>query len=151
MVIGPAFNWQTGRMSCKSIIIIVTISVSRIISTSTGWISTRFQSSRVRFRYGCRWTVWSSIFDPSRDIAIATNFVFFSISFSRFNSKTTRDRHIVPPEENIRNFVLCRMAPSVITSGDPECQNCFRFVLVVPVWCAQKVRDRSSPFFCWWW
>jgi len=39
------------------------------------------------------------------------------------------------------------MATSVMTSGDPERQNCFRFVLLLQVQFAQKVCDRSSPFF----
>ena len=31
--------------------------------------------------------------------------------------------------------------------GDPESQNCFRFVLLLRVRFAQKARDRHSPFF----
>jgi len=72
---------------------------------------------------------------------------FSAILFLCCNSKTTRDRHVVPRKENIENSVFCRMAPSVMTSGDHECQNCFRFVLFLRVVFAQKVHDRSSPFF----
>jgi len=74
-------------------------------------------------------------------------FVFRSFIFFRRNSKTTRDTHMVPGKENVGNFVFCRMAPSAMTSGDPECQHCFRFVLLLAVRFAQKLRDRSSPFF----
>ena len=49
-------------------------------------------------------------------------FVFSATSFSRRNPKTTQDRHI----GNVGNFVFWRLAPSVMTSGDLECQNCFR-------------------------
>jgi len=72
---------------------------------------------------------------------------FSAILFLCCNSKTTRDRHVVPRKENIENSVFCRMAPSVMTSGDHDCQNCFRFVLFLRVVFAQKVHDRSSPFF----
>jgi len=72
---------------------------------------------------------------------------FSEISFFRRNSKTTRGRHVVPGKENVGNFVFCRMAPSVMTSGNPGSQNCFRFVLLLGVRFAQKVRDRPSPFF----
>ena len=35
----------------------------------------------------------------------------------------------------------------MVTSGDPESQNCFQFVLGLRVQFAQKGRDRSLPFF----
>jgi len=50
------------------------------------------------------------------------NFVFF-----RHSSKTKRDTHTVQGKENVGNLVFGRMAPSVMTSGDPESQNCFWF------------------------
>jgi len=77
----------------------------------------------------------------------SNQFLFSVISFSLRNSKTTRDRRIVPSEENIRNFVFCRMAPSIMTSGDPDCQNCFRFVLVLRVRFAQKHATDLRRFF----
>ena len=58
---------------------------------------------------------------------------FSEISF--FFAGTPKRRQIHGPEHmvlrkgNIGNFVFCRMAPSVMTSGDPESQNCSRFVL----------------------
>jgi len=54
---------------------------------------------------------------------------------------------MVPGKENVDKFVSCRVAPSVIIPGDPESQNCFRFVLLLRFRFAQKVRDRPSPFF----
>ena len=72
---------------------------------------------------------------------------FSAMSCLRRNPKTTRDWHMISGKENIGNFVFCRMAPSVMTAGDPECKNCFRFVQVLRVRFAQKVRDQSSPFF----
>jgi len=118
---------------------LLTISVSPIILTSTGRIFTLFSAFDSAVAVDERR-------DPSRDVAIATNFFcfFFAISFSRRNSETTRDTNIVTREENTRNFVFCGMTPSVMTSGDSEWQNCFRFVLVLRVRFAQKVRDRSS-------
>jgi len=62
------------------------------------------------------------------DVAMATNFRFLKFRFFHRSSKTTRDTHMVMGKENVGNFVFCRMAPSVTTSGDPESQNCFRFV-----------------------
>jgi len=53
---------------------------------------------------------------------------------------------MVPGKENVGNFGFCRMAPSVMTSGDPESQNCFRFVLLFQLRFAQNVRDRFLPF-----
>jgi len=38
---------------------------------------------------GCRWTIWVSIFDPSRDVAIATSFCFLQFRF-----------HAVTPKRN---------------------------------------------------
>ena len=78
----------------------------------------------------------------------SNQFLFSVISFSRRNSKTTRDRRIVPSEENIRNFVFCRMAPSIMTSGDIECQNCFLFLLVLRVRFAQKYASDLRRYFC---
>jgi len=72
---------------------------------------------------------------------MATNFLFPKFRFFRRNSKTTPDTHMVPGKENVGNFVFCRMAPSAMTSGDPECQHCFRFVLLLSVRFAQKLRD----------
>jgi len=46
------------------------ISVRPIISTSTGPIFMKFAEN-----VGHRWTIWSYSFDPSTDIAMATNFV----------------------------------------------------------------------------
>jgi len=77
---------------------------------------------------------------------MASNFRFLKFLFYAC-SKRTRDRHMDPGKENVGNFVFCRVAPSVMTSGDPESQNCFGFVLLLRVRFAQKVRDRSSPFF----
>ena len=34
-----------------------------------------------RFRYGCRWTIWTSIFTFSRDVAMATHFCFLQFHF----------------------------------------------------------------------
>jgi len=56
---------------------------------------------------------------------------FSEILFFHSNSKTMPDRHMVWGKENIGNFILHRMAPSVMTSGDPESKNCFRFVLLL--------------------
>jgi len=63
------------------------------------------------------------------------------------NSTMTGDRHMVRGKENIGHFVFCRMAPSVMTSGDPDSQNCFWFALLLWVRFAQKVCNRSLPFF----
>ena len=49
---------------------------------------------------------------------------------------------MVPGKENIGNFVVSNGT----IRNDLESQNCFRFVLVLPVQFAQKVRDRSLPF-----
>jgi len=76
--------------------------------------------------------------DFSRDVAI---------SFFCRNSTMTGDRHMVRGKENIGHFVFCRMAPSVMTSGDPGSQNCFWFALLLWVRFAQKVCNRSLPFF----
>ena len=54
---------------------------------------------------------------------------------------------MVAGKENVGNLVFCSVAPSVMSSGDPESQNCFRFVLLVRVGFVQKVRDQPSPFF----
>ena len=62
-------------------------------------------------------------------------------------------RHYGRGKENIGDFVFCRIAPFVMTSGDPESQNFFRFVLLLRVRFAQKsiirrmIRDRFPPFF----
>ena len=62
-------------------------------------------------------------------------------------------RHYGRGKENIGNFVFCRIAPFVMTSGDPESQNFFRFVLLLRVRFAQKsiirrmIRDRFPPLF----
>jgi len=77
---------------------------------------------------------------------MATNYLFPKFRIFRRNSKATRDRHMVTGKD-VGNFVFCRMAPSVVTLGDPESQNCFRFLLLLRVRFAQKVRDRLSPFF----
>ena len=98
----------------------------------------------VQFRYGCRWTIWASIFEFSRDVAIATNFRSLKFRFFRRNCKTTPDKLMGWGKENVGNFAFCRMA-SVMTSGDSESQNCFQFVLL-QVRFAQKVRDRLSRF-----
>ena len=135
---GKGCTLPGSHMFCFCIFLFLTISVSPIILTSTGRIFTLFSAFDSAVAVDERR-------DPSRDVAIATNFfVFFAISFSRRNSKTTRDTNIVTREENTRNFVFCGMTPSVMTSGDSEWQNCFRFVLVLRVRLAQKVRDRSS-------
>ena len=54
---------------------------------------------------------------------------------------------MVAGKENVGNLVFCSVAPSVMSSGDLGSQNCFRFVLLVRVGFAQKVRDQPSPFF----
>jgi len=82
----------------------------------------------IRFCYGCRRPIGTSIFDFSRNIAIATNYRFLKFRFFRRNSKTMRGRHIVQGKENVGNFVFCLVAPPRMTSGDPKSQNCFRFV-----------------------
>ena len=88
------------------------------------------------------------VFEFLRDVAMATNFLFPKFRFFRRNSKTTRDRNtVLLGKENVGNFVFCLMAPSVMTSGEPESQNLFRFVLLLRVRSVQKVRDRPSPFF----
>ena len=74
-------------------------------------------------------------------------FSFSVILFFCRNSKTTRDRHVVLGTENVGNFVFYRMAPSVMTFGDPESQNCFRFVLLLQVRFVQKVFECFLPFF----
>ena len=53
---------------------------------------------------------------------MATNFLFLKFRFFHRSSKTTRDTHMVLGKENVGNFVFCRMAPPVTTSGDPESQ-----------------------------
>ena len=93
----------------------------------------------VRFRHGCRWSIGTSVFDFSRDGGCHGKQLSLSeISFFRRNSKTTRDSHMVPGKENVGHFVFCRKAPPVMTSGDPESPNCFRFVLLLRVRFAQK-------------
>ena len=72
---------------------------------------------------------------------------FYEISFFRRSFKMTRERHMVPSKENIGNVVFSRMAPSAMTSGDPESQTGFRFVLLLRVRFAQKVCDWFSPYF----
>ena len=104
----------------------------------------------IRFRYGCRWSITTSIFECSWDVAMATNF-FSEFPFFCRNSKTTQDRHMVPGKENVGKFAFCRMAPSIMTSGDLESQNCFRIILLLRVRFAQKVRDRPlRRFFSSW-
>ena len=63
------------------------------------------------------------------------NFVFF-----RHSSKTKRDTHTVPGKENVGNLVFGRMAPSVMTSGDPESQNCFWFYYFSGPICSKSTR-----------
>jgi len=63
---------------------LLTISVSSIILTSTGRIFTLFSAFDSAVAVDERR-------DPSRDVGNATNFLFSAISFSRRNSKTTRD------------------------------------------------------------
>jgi len=72
---------------------------------------------------------------------------FYEISFFRRSFKMTRERHMVRSKENIGNVVFSRMAPSAMTSGDPESQTGFRFVLLLRVRFAQKVCDWFSPYF----
>jgi len=40
-----------------------------------------------RFRYGCRWSIGTSIFDFSRDVAMATNFCFPKFRFFAVTQK----------------------------------------------------------------
>jgi len=70
--------------------------VSPIISTSTGRIFT------VLFRYGCRWTIWTSIFEFSRDVAIATKFRFLKFRIFAITPKPMWDRHMIQGKENVR-------------------------------------------------
>ena len=46
----------------------------------------------VRFRCGCRWTIWTSIFEFSRDVAMATNSRFLKFRF--FFAITPKRREI---------------------------------------------------------
>jgi len=117
----------------------LTIFVSPIISTSTGRIFT------ARFHYGCRWTIWTSIFEFSRDVAIATKFRFLKFRIFAITPKQCEIRH-GPGKENVGKFVFCRVAPSVLTSDDPDSQNCIRFVLLLQVRFAQKVPQQTLPW-----
>ena len=56
------------------LIYFLTIPVRPIISKSTRSISSKFSGLSY---YGCRWSIWSHFFNPSRDVAMATNFVGF--------------------------------------------------------------------------
>ena len=110
----------------------------------------RAYTGPLQFRYDCRRTIRTSIFEFSRDVAMATNFRFLKFRFFRRNSETTRDGRVVPGKENVGNFLFSRVAPFVMTSDDPESRNCFRFVLLLlllRVRSTQKVRDRFSSFF----
>ena len=101
-----------------------------IIPTSTGRIFTRFSPSGSDMAVDERHEPRFSNFQGT----LHSNQLSFSeISF--FFAGTPKRRQIHGPEHmvlrkgNIGNFVFCRMAPSVMTSGDPESQNCSRFVL----------------------
>ena len=121
----------------------LTTSLSHLVSAFTGLILTRFSpfgsamavddQSQPRFSNVRGMLPWQPTF-------------FWNSVFCR-NSKTTQDRHMVPGKENVGKFAFCRIAPSTMTSGDLESQNCFRIILLLRVRFAQKVRDRPLRRF----
>jgi len=92
--------------------------------SDTNYLRIRYTDFRNLFtewkRFGCRWSNWTSIFDISRDVAMATDFVqkwqtpqFVALAF--------------------RNGIGYRYLNVRINSPNDACISCENFVQIVPV------------------
>ena len=111
----------TGKALCFIFLsfsfLFLTIFDSPIILTSTAWIFMRFSL------FGSAMAVDERSeprFSNFQGCCHGNQFSFSAILFLSRNSKTMRDSHMVPGEENIGNFVSHPVASSIMTSGDPE-------------------------------